>query len=134
MKKKVILIIAAVVIASIMLVGIISWMFSSQYNSHGISHFLVVTIDSSQPQEYVGKLDDHDVYIEGLKLDETNFRTIDAENLSVKDAITKKVVSISEWRKYAFRKIKVTDGEILRYDRYEILVTSDTCIIRPITK
>lgn len=134
MKKKVILIIIITIIAVAMLACLIPLMFSSQYNSNGISHYLVVTIDSNQEKEYVGTLDNHDVYIEGLKLDETNFRTIDAENLSVKDAITKKAVSISEWQKYAFRKIKVTDGEILRYDRYEILVTSDTCIIRPITK
>ena len=60
-------------------------MFSSQYNKNGISHFLVVTIDKDQSKTYIGKLKRLAVYIEGLNIKGTNFRSIDAKNVSIKD-------------------------------------------------
>ena len=112
--------------------SIVNWLFSSQYNENGISHFLVITIDENQAKEYIGTLGDHDVYVEKLDIDETCFRSIDAENVSIKDAIENNLVSIEDWRKYA-RNIK-TDGDIaiLQFENYEIAVSSDECIIRPL--
>ena len=108
-------------------------MFKAQYNSKGISHFLVITLDNEQQKEYVGKLEEHDVYIEGLNIAETNFRTINAENLSIKDAIESNLVSIEDWKKYALQITEEESGEILKFENYEILVTSEECIIRPLT-
>ena len=109
-------------------------MFSSQYNNNGVSHFLVVTIDENQPREYVGELDNHIIYIENLNLKETNFRNINAENVPIKKAIEEKLVSIAEWKKYAWKIEKDDDAEVLKYDNYEIACTYDDCIIRPLSK
>ena len=133
MKKIVIFIIIILVICALGHL-VIKWLFSSQYNSNGISHYLVITIDKNSPKEYVGELEGHKVYVENLKLDETNFRNIDAENVSIKEALEKKLVSIEEWEKYAIKTNKTNDGEILQFENYEIVVTKDECIIRPIKK
>ncbi len=134
MNKKIIILIVIMSITVIGALFFIDYMFEAQYNSYGISHFLVVTIDKNQEKELIGKLDDHDVYIAGLKIDETNFRTIDAKNKSVKETIEHNLTSIEEWKKYA-RKIKKENGlEILVFDNYEIAITQNECIIRPRTK
>ena len=134
MKKVIIPIIIAILIILIACSGkIVRWLFAQQYNSKGISHFLVITLDNEQQKEYVGKLEEHDVYIEGLNIAETNFRTINAENLSVKDAIESNLVSIEDWKNYALRITEEESGEILKFENYEILVTSEECIIRPLT-
>lgn len=134
MKKVIIPIIIAILIILIACSGkIVRWLFAQQYNSKGISHFLVITLDNEQQKEYVGKLEEHDVFIEGLNIAETNFRTINAENLSIKDAIESNLVSIEDWKKYALRITEEESGEILKFENYEILVTSEECIIRPLT-
>lgn len=132
-----------IILLSILIVGIvaylvspyvINWLFSSQYNKNGVSHFLVVTIDENQPKEYIGELDDHRIYVEKLNLKETNFRNVNAENVSIRKAIEEKLVSILEWKKYAWRIEKDGDAEVLKYDNYEIACAYDDCIIRPLSK
>ncbi len=136
MKKKKIIIILSI----ILIIGIIffiikhfgfNWLLSSQYNENGVSHFLVVTIDKNQPNEYIGDLDNHKIYVENLSLKETNFRNVNAENVSIKKAIEENLVSIAEWKKYAWKIEKDGNVEILKYDNYEIACTYDSCIIRP---
>lgn len=139
MKKKNILIILGIILIVGIVVFFISsfdidWLFSSQYNKNGISHFLVVTIDENQPREFIGELDNHRIYVENLNLKETNFRNINAENISIKKAIDEKLVSIKEWKKYAWKIEKDGDAEILKYDNYEIICAYDDCIIRPLSK
>lgn len=114
--------------------GIVHWMFNAQYNSNGVSHLLIVTIDKGQAKEYIGDLEGHKVYIEGLNISETNFRSIDAQNVSIKEAIDKGLVSIEDWKKYAFSVEKSGKIEILRFDNYEIYLDTEVCIIRPLTK
>ncbi len=113
---------------------IINWLFSSQYNENGISHFLVVTIDESRPREYVGELDGHRIYVEKFNLNETNFRNVEAENVSIKKVVEEKLVSLREWKRYAWKTLKDGDAEILRYDNYEIACAYDDCIISPLSK
>ena len=114
--------------------GIVTWLFTEQYNSNGISHFLVITIDKNSPKEYVGEIDNHLVYVEQLKLEETNFRSVDAKNVSIKEAIDNNLVLIADWRKYAWKIKKDGDTEVLKYENYEIAITSDECVIRPLTR
>ena len=134
MKKVIIPIVIAILIILIACSGkIVRWLFAQQYNSKGISHFLVITLDNEQQKEYVGELEEHDVYIEGLNIAETNFRTINAENLSIKDAIESNLVSIEDWKNYALRITEEESGEILKFENYEILVTTGECVIRPLT-
>ena len=137
MKKVTIIVITIIIIVCI---GIfiffygINWLFSSQYNKNGVSHFLVVTIDKNQKKEYIGQLDNYRIYIENLNIKETNFRSVDAKNISIKKALEEKLVSIDEWRKYAWKIKKSGDVEVLKYDNYEIACAYDDCIIRPISK
>lgn len=128
-KKLLYIIIGAVVVIALVVVGIIYWMYTGQYNSKGVSHFLVVTVDQNKERVKIGRLDDYNVYVEGLS--EYNFRTSDAKNLSVKKAIENNLVSIDEWKKYASSTRKDNDSLILVFDNYEISLTGDECLIRP---
>ena len=136
MRKNILIILGIILVVAIILFisffGI-NWLFSSQYNENGISHFLVVTIDKNQPKVYIGELDNHKIYVENLNLEETNFRSINAENVSIKKAMEEKLVTIEEWRKYAWKIKKEGDAEVLKYDNYEIACAYDDCIIRPIS-
>ena len=129
-KSMIILIISILILAAAGGRGIIRWLFAGQYNSKGVSHFLVITIDETQPREFIGKLEDHDVYIERLDIDGTAFRSVKADNITLNEAFEGNLVSIDEWRKYA-RRIK-TEGneEILQFENYEISVMEEECVIR----
>ena len=137
MKKKILITIVLICVALVIILGFSfgsKWLFSGQYNENGISHFLVITIDESQSKEYLGMLDNHRIYIERLNIEETNFRSVDAKNISIEEAIRKNLVSLDEWKKYAWKIKKDGDIEILKYDNYEIACAYDDCIIRPISK
>lgn len=138
MKKKTKMILAALIFSTVLSIlavfGIVKWMFSSQYNSNGVSHYLVVTIDESKTREYIGELDGYQIYMEKLNIEETNFRNVHAKNVSVKEAIDKKLVSIDEWKKYAFIINKSGNYEVLKFDNYEIACAPKVCIIRPLSK
>ncbi len=110
------------------------WMFDAQYNENGVGHFLVITIDESQPKEYIGELDTHKIFAEKLNMDATYFISLTAENIPIKEAIEDNLVSINDWRKYAWKIEKAGDAEILQYENYEIVITRDECVIRPRTK
>lgn len=109
------------------------WMYDAQYNENGISHFLIITIDRSQPKEYIGELDSHRVFVENLKIDETYFLSVTDEHVSIKESLDKSLVSISEWKKYAWKTKTDGDTEILQYENYEIAILNGECIIRPLT-
>ena len=132
MKKKILIIVLPILAMDIGLVFILSMLFA-QYNPKGISHYLVITLDKEQPNEYIGVLDNHNVYIEGLNIKETNFRSVEAENISIKYAIENNLVSINEWKRYAWSRKRNKDSIILKYENYEIYIDSKDCIIRPLT-
>ena len=113
---------------------IVPSMFSAQYNNKGISHFLVITIDNNVSKTYLGELEDHKVYIERLNIEETNFRSIKAENISIREVLDKKLTTINELKKYAFRLSKQGQYEVLKYDNYEIAINDEELIIRPLNK
>lgn len=113
---------------------IVPSMFSAQYNNKGISHFLVIAIDNNVSKTYLGELEDHKVYIERLNIEETNFRSIKAENVSIREVLDKKLITINELKKYAFRLSKQGQYEVLKYDNYEIAINDEELIIRPLNK
>ena len=127
--KRLIIITGSIVIVLAVIIGLMIWLYTAQYNFNGVSHFLVVTMDVNDKKEKIGELDNYEVYVEGLS--EYNFRTFNAENLPVKEAIEKKLVSIDEWKKYAFSTKKDKDTLILVFDNYEIAITGNECLIRP---
>lgn len=126
--------IGSLVLSIVAIIIIVPTLFSAQYNKKGISHFLVITIDRSVPKTYLGDLEGHKVYIEDLDIEETNFRTIKAENMPIKEALDKELVSIKEWEKYAFKVVKKGEYKILKYENYEIAINDNECVIRPLTK
>ena len=135
MKKHVILFI--IILNIIIIVGSIAILFllyNAQYNSKGISHLLIITIDQNQPKEYIGKLDGFDVYIEKLKLEDLCFRSFDAKNVPIKYAIDNNLVSTEDWKKHAFYGIvRESNSETIINENYEIYISGNECIIRPIT-
>ena len=54
--------------------------------------------------------------------------------MPIKEALDKKLVSIKEWEKYAFKVVKKGEYKILKYDNYEIAINDNECVIRPLTK
>lgn len=138
MSKKVkrILIAASIsIIFSILaLLVLVPYLFSAQYNKKGVSHFLVITIDNVTPKTYIGDLEGHKIYVERMNISETVFRDIKANNVSIKEALDKKLVSISDWEKYALKSLKKDGYEILKFQNYEISCNEEECIIRPLTK
>ncbi len=134
--KKLIIIVAVVLAAGVLFLsipGIMKWLYSQQYNANGISHFLVITIDEDQPRRFIADLDGRKVYMERLDPEGTCFRSVNAENVSVKKAVSDNKTSVDEWRKYAWSIKTYETGEVLKFENYEIAVTDDECIIRPIS-
>ncbi len=139
MKKKSIMMILliAIVIAFVTIMIIkygSNWLLTSQYNQNGISHFLVVTVDWNQPKKYIGNLENKRIFIENLNIEETNFRSVKATNVSIKEAIDNKWVSLDEWKKYAWKTKRSGDVDLYQYDNYEIACAYSDCIIRPVSK
>ena len=130
----IILIISMLILVAAGGMGLIRWLFAEQYNSKGVSHFLVITIDETQPREFIGKLEDHDVYIERLDIDGTVFRSVKAENITLNEAFEGNLVLIDEWRKYARKRKTEGNEEILQFENYEISVTEEECVIRPLRR
>ena len=114
--------------------GVILHVYSKQYNLKGISNILSVYIDEDREKEYVGELDGYEIYVENLRVEELNYRTFNAKYIMFKDALDKKMTSIEDWRKGAWYIFKEDDTEILRYESYEIVISKNECIIRPISK
>ena len=139
MKKKSIILIAAVIFVLAMLVAVaipylLKEMYAAQYNANGVSHFLVITVDPKQQQTWVGTLDGRDIYLEGLNADETFFRNVNAENVTLQEAFANHLVSIDEWREYAGKTERKDDFEILSFQNYEIFVGDRECMIRPLIR
>ena len=109
------------------------WMYDAQYNENGVSHYLVITIDETQPKEYVGELDAHSVFVESFDMDTTYFITVTDEHVSVQEAIENNLVSIGEWKKYAWKTEIEESAEILQFENYEIVITQNECVFRPLS-
>ncbi len=134
--KKIIVIVAVclgvISALKVALTGLIVSAFFQQYNLNGVSSLLCISIDYSQPREYVGQLEGYSIYVEDMKTDELYFTTLTADNLSLKDAVENGAVSVKDWRKKAWVIFSDGDTEILRYENYEIAVSAGECVIRPI--
>lgn len=133
MKKKIIIIVSVIIVIGL-IIFLIPWMFSSQYNKNGISHYLVITVDNNQSKTYIGELEGLDVYIEGLNIKDTNFRTIDAKNLSIKDAIKNDKVSIEEWKKYAWKITRNNNYIVYEFENYKIEINNKELIFKPLSR
>lgn len=114
--------------------GLILHVYSKQYNLKGISNILSVYIDEDREKEYVGNLDGYEIYVENLRVEELNYRTFNEKYIVFKDALDKKMTSIEDWRKGAWYIFNENNTEILRYESYEIAISKNECIIRPISK
>ena len=130
-------IIFPIILYAILVIGIVSviiYAYNTQYNLKGISNILSIHIDEDREKEYIGKLNGYEIYVENLRAEELNFRTFNEKSISLKDAIANELVSVKDWRRGAWYIFKDNDTEILRYESYEIAITKDECIIRPVSK
>lgn len=134
MKKIIIIFISLIIVLIVGGIAIVFSMFAQQYNSKGISSLLNITIDEKQPKEYIGKLENYNIYVEKLKIDELYFISINNKHISLKDAIDEELVSVKDWRKKAWNIKKDGNIEILQYENYEIAIDGNDCVIRPITR
>ena len=116
------------------IIGILTYAFFEQYNKKGISNILSIYIDEDREKEYVGKLDEYDIYVENLRVEELSYLTFDDKRVSLKEALDKKLVSMKDWRRGAWYIFQNNDTEILRYESYEIAINKNECIIRPVSK
>lgn len=116
------------------IIGVIIYAYNTQYNLKGISNILSIYIDEKREKEYIGKLNGYKIYVENLRVEELCFRTYNAKSISLKDAIDNKLVSVKDWRRGAWYIFRNNDTEILRYESYEIAITKDECIIRPVSR
>lgn len=137
MKKKMIILISFIISFIIILIVssivFVYTMFAEQYNAKGISSLLNITIDEKQPKEYIGELENYNIYVEKLKKDELYFISINNKHIPVKVAVDEELVSVSDWRKKAWDIKKDENIEILQYENYEIAIDDNDYIIRPIT-
>ncbi len=92
---------AVILTALLMIVGAVCLLFRAQYNQYGVSHFLTITINRTQPQTYVGELEDRAVYLEQIDQNETYFCTVDAQSIPLNQAIQRRLVSINDWKHFA---------------------------------
>ncbi|MBQ9853578.1 MAG: hypothetical protein IJO57_00910 [Bacilli bacterium] len=134
MNKKIFVLISLIIISIVGGIVIVFAMFTEQYNSKGISSLLIITIDEKQPKEYIGKLENYNIYVEKLKIDELYFISVNNKQVSLKVAIDEELASVRDWRKKAWNIKKDGNIEILQYENYEIAIAYDDCIIRPITR
>ncbi len=111
-----------------------SGIFSPQYNENGVSNYLNITIDKDQEKTFIASLDGHDVYIEGLEIEGTYFKTVDNQRLSVRQVIEEGKVSLEGWRSAAWKTRKEDGIEALLFENYEIDVSDTEAVIRPLSR
>ena len=115
-KMIVISICGGVIIALIItVIGLVIYAFHQQYNSSGISSLLCITIDENQSQEYTGELDGYEIYVERLKTDALYYTSVKENNIPLREAVNKGIVSVKDWREKAWDIIYDGGTEILRY-------------------
>ena len=132
--KWIIIPIVLYVLLALCLLGVILYAYNTQYNLKGISNILSVYIDKDREKEYIGNLDGYEIYVENLRAEELIYRTFSAKSIPIKEAIDNKLVSIKDWRRGAWDIFKENDTELLRYESYEIAISKNECIIRPLSK
>jgi len=134
-KAKIIYVCYGIIIALVFAIVILVFYASHrQYNSKGISSLLCISIDENQPLIYIGELNNHSIYTEKLATDALYYTSVDGDNIPLQAAVENELVSLKDWRKKAWNIVKTDDTEILRYENYEIAISDDKCIIRPITE
>lgn len=105
-----------------------------QYNQNGVSNYLNIVIDPEAEKKKAGTLEERTVWIEGLDTEFTFYKTADGKRLAVDEVLKDGLVSIEDWRKAALKTVSENGTEILKFENYEIAVSADECIIRPLSK
>lgn len=133
MKNKKIIIIA--IISSILFFSIISigiyTLFDMQYSlKTGVSSRINITIDKEQEKIKIGTLDGYDIFIEGLKVNDCYFTTIDAKTIDLTDAIKERKISLDDMTRKADWKEAKNNKSIYYYQNYKIEITDKEVLIK----
>lgn len=136
MKRNLLIIIVIIIVVLICFLfffgdKIVYDLFDMQYNMEtGVSSIINISLDNNQTKEKIGILDGYDIYVEGLKIDECYFTTIDAKTISLIEAINNKKVSIEDMTRKAFYNKKEDNKIIYYYENYIIVVSDKEVIIK----
>ncbi len=130
-KKLVIIGIIAAVLVSLFLLVTVYCLFDAQYNMKtGISSIMNITIDEEQGKIKIGNLEGYNIFVEGLKVNECYFTTIDATTISLVDAVNEGKISVKDMARKAFEKKDTDEKTIYYYENYLIEVTGKEVLIK----
>ena len=130
-KKLVIIGIIAAVLVNLFLLVTVYCLFDAQYNMKtGISSIMNITIDEEQEKIKIGNLDGYSIFVEGLKVNECYFTTIDATTISLVDAVNEGKISVKDMARKAFEKKDTDDKTIYYYENYLIEITGKEVLIK----
>jgi len=130
-KKLVIIGIIAAVLVNLFLLVTVYCLFDAQYNMKtGISSIMNITIDEEQEKIKIGNLEGYHIFVEGLKVNECYFITIDATTISLVDAVNEGKVSVKDMTRKAFWEKDIDDKTIYYYENYLIEVTGMDVLIK----
>lgn len=130
-KKIIILVIAVAIFVCLILAGgiAIKSIFSSQYNSNGISRYLCITIDDTYGKEYIYKNSEYTVYT--FQLEDAYFMDINANEVSLYDALSTKKISIDDMIEKCNLN-EYNNMKIYAAENYQIILYQKECIITPL--
>ena len=130
-KKLVIIGIIAAVLVNLFLLVTVYCLFDAQYNMKtGISSIMNITIDEEQEKIKIGNLEGYHIFVEGLKVNECYFITIDATTISLVDAVNEGKVSVKDMTRKAFWEKDIDDKTIYYYENYLIEVAGKEVLIK----
>ncbi|MBE6769198.1 MAG: hypothetical protein E7548_00395 [Ruminococcaceae bacterium] len=130
-KKLVIIGIIAAVLVNLFLLVTVYCLFDAQYNMKtGISSIMNITIDEEQEKIKIGNLEGYHIFVEGLKVNECYFTTIDATTISLVDAVNEGKISVKDMARKAFEKKDTDDKTIYYYENYLIEITGKEVLIK----
>ena len=130
-KKLVIIGIIAAVLVNLFLLVTVYCLFDAQYNMKtGISSIINITIDEEQEKIKIGNLEGYHIFVEGLKVNECYFTTIDATTISLVDAVNEGKISVKDMARKAFEKKDTDDKTIYYYENYLIEITGKEVLIK----
>ena len=130
MKKKLIIIISIVTLVAIM-ATVVAALFYSQYNTKGISHFMIVGDDLGRGKELIGNVGNDSVYVEGFASEDLYFLTVNSNKILVKDALSQNMVKPNDWVRHAYSATTKNNIRVLTFDDYEIAVKGHEYLVRP---
>lgn len=117
--------------AAAMIATAVLGMLSTQYNiTTGMSWFILVCYDDSQPKEAIGEMNGYTIYVEGISKTDTVVQNVFADAIVIGDAVKSGKLSADTLTKKA-RQV-YTEGAYTHFvfENYEIIEDGATLTLR----